>query len=159
MLAGKKARGDRQTESDLNRGVFRAMTDLEGKIAANMAGGNLSTALSNFIPFAQGAGELHYTSMAKAMLDYTCDLLHRDGTFREASDFLTNRRGSERVVKTGLQRASEIASTPMQAIDHLTSEVLTRARYLDNLGRGMKQQDALREAGRWAAGLMGAHHF
>lgn len=155
LLAGKKARGDRQTESDLNRGVFRAMTDLEGKIAANMAGGNLSTALSNFIPFAQGAGELHYTSMAKAMLDYTCDLLHRDGTFREASDFLTNRRGSERVVKTGLQRASEIASTPMQAIDHLTSEVLTRARYLDNLGRGMKQQDALREAGRWAAGLMG----
>ena len=155
LLAGKKARGDRQTESDLNRGVFRAMTDLEGKIAANMVGGNLSTALSNFIPFAQGAGELRYTSMAKAMLDYTCDLLHRDGTFREASDFLTNRRGSERVVKTGLQRASEIASTPMQAIDHLTSEVLTRARYLDNLGRGMKQQDALREAGRWAAGLMG----
>lgn len=155
LLAGKKARGDRQMESDLSRGMFRAMSDLEGKVAANMVGANLSTALSNFIPLTQGAGELRYSSMARAMLDYTYDLLKKDSMFRDTSDFLTNRRGSERVAKTRVQKASDLASIPVRAVDRMTSEVLTRARYIDNTKRGMNHQEALREADRWAAGLMG----
>ncbi len=155
LLAGKKARGDRQMESDLSRGMFRAMSDLEGKIAANMVGGNLSTALSNFIPLTQGAGELRYSSMARAMLDYTYDLLKKDSSFRDTSDFLTNRRGSDRIAKTRVQKASDLASIPVRAVDRMTSEVLTRARYIDNTKRGLNHQEALREADRWAAGLMG----
>lgn len=155
LLAGKKARGDRQMESDLSRGMFRAMSDLEGKIAANMVGGNLSTALSNFIPLTQGAGELRYSSMARAMLDYTYDLLKKDSMFRDTSDFLTNRRGSDRIAKTRVQKASDLASIPVRAVDRMTSEVLTRARYIDNTKRGLNHQEALREVDRWAAGLMG----
>lgn len=155
LLAGKKARGDRQMESDLSRGMFRAMSDLEGKVAANMVGGNLSTALSNFIPLTQSAGELRYSSMARAMLDYTYDLLKKDSMFRDTSDFLTNRRGSDRIAKTRVQKASDLASIPVRAVDRMTSEVLTRARYIDNTKRGLNHQEALREADRWAAGLMG----
>lgn len=155
LLAGKKARGDRQMESDLNRGMFRAMTDLESKVAANMTGANISTALSNIIPLTQGAGELHYSSMARAMIDYAYDLIRKNREFRDTSDFLTNRSGSERVVKTKVQRASDAASMLTRAIDHMTSEVLTRARYIDNTKRGMNQKDALKEADRWTAGLMG----
>lgn len=155
LLAGKKARGDRQMESDLSRGMFRAMSDLEGKVAANMVGANLSTALSNFIPLTQGAGELRYSSMARAMLDYTYDLLKKDSMFRDTSDFLTNRRGSDRIAKTRVQKASDLASIPVRAVDRMTSEVLTRARYIDNTKRGLNHQEALREADRWAAGLMG----
>lgn len=155
LLAGKKARGDRQMESDLNRGMFRAMTDLESKVAANMTGANISTALSNIIPLTQGAGELHYSSMARATIDYAYDLIHKDREFRDTSDFLTNRSGTERVVKTTVQRASDAASVLTRAIDHMTSEVLTRARYIDNTKRGMSQKDALKEADRWTAELMG----
>lgn len=155
LLAGKKARGDRQMESDLSRGMFRAMSDLEGKVAANMVGANLSTALSNFIPLTQGAGELRYSSMARAMLDYTYDLLKKDSMFRDTSDFLTNRRGSDRIAKTRVQKASDFASIPVRAVDRMTSEVLTRARYIDNTKRGLSHQEAMREADRWAAGLMG----
>ena len=155
LLAGKKARGDRQMESDLNRGMFRAMTDLESKVAANMTGANISTALSNIIPLTQGAGELHYSSMARATIDYAYDLIRKNREFRDTSDFLTNRSGSERVVKTKVQRASDAASMLTRAIDHMTSEVLTRARYIDNTKRGMNQKDALKEADRWTAGLMG----
>lgn len=155
LLAGKKARGDRQMESDLNRGMFRAMTDLESKVAANMTGANISTALSNLIPLTQGAGELHYSSMARATIDYAYDLIKKNREFRDASDFLTNRSGSERVVKTTVQRVSDKASVLTRAIDHMTSEVLTRARYIDNTKRGMSQKDALKEADRWTAGLMG----
>lgn len=155
LLAGKKARRDRQMESDLSRGMFRAMSDLEGKVAANMVGANLSTALSNFIPLTQGAGELRYSSMARAMLDYTYDLLKKDSMFRDTSDFLTNRRGSDRIAKTRVQKASDLASIPVRAVDRMTSEVLTRARYIDNTKRGLNHQEAMREADRWAAGLMG----
>lgn len=74
ILAGKKSRTDRSAEQMFGRGLYRAMSDVEGKVAANMVGGNLSTAISNFIPLAQGSGEVRYSSMMRAMLDYGADL-------------------------------------------------------------------------------------
>ena len=44
----------------------------------------------------------------------------------------------------------------MNAIDNLSSEVMVRARYLDNVEkRHMSTEAALLEADRWAAGLIG----
>lgn len=156
ILAGKKSRTDRSAEQMFGRGLYRAMSDVEGKIAANMVGGNLSTAISNFIPLAQGSGEVRYSSMMRAMLDYGADLAKKNPAFHEDSDFLTNRRGSERVIKTKLQKASDAAGWTMNAIDNLSSEVMVRARYLDNVEkRHMSTEAALQEADRWAAGLIG----
>ena len=156
ILAGKKSRTDRSAEQMFGRGLYRAMSDVEGKVAANMVGGNLSTAISNFIPLAQGSGEVRYSSMMRAMLDYGTDLAKKNPAFHEDSDFLTNRRGSERVIKTKLQKASDAAGWTMNAIDNLSSEVMVRARYLDNVEkRHMSTEAALREADRWAAGLIG----
>lgn len=156
ILAGKKSRTDRSAEQMFGRGLYRAMSDVEGKVAANMVGGNLSTAISNFIPLAQGSGEVRYSSMMRAMLDYGADLAKKNPAFHEDSDFLTNRRGSERVIKTKLQKASDAAGWTMNAIDNLSSEVMVRARYLDNVEkRHMSTEAALREADRWAAGLIG----
>ena len=156
ILAGKKSRTDRSAEQMFGRGLYRAMSDVEGKVAADMVGGNLSTAISNFIPLAQGSGEVRYSSMMRAMLDYGADLAKKNPAFHEDSDFLTNRRGSERVIKTKLQKASDAAGWTMNAIDNLSSEVMVRARYLDNVEkRHMSTEAALREADRWAAGLIG----
>ena len=156
ILAGKKSRTDRSAEQMFGRGLYRAMSDVEGKVAANMVGGNLSTAISNFIPLAQGSGEVRYSSMMRAMLDYGADLAKKNPAFHEDSDFLTNRRGSERVIKTKLQKASDAAGWTMNAIDNLSSEVMVRARYLDNVEkRHMSTEAALQEADRWAAGLIG----
>ena len=156
ILAGKKSRTDRSAEQMFGRGLYRAMSDVEGKVAADMVGGNLSTAISNFIPLAQGSGEVRYSSMMRAMLDYGADLAKRNPAFHEDSDFLTNRRGSERVIKTKLQKASDAAGWTMNAIDNLSSEVMVRARYLDNVEkRHMSTEAALQEADRWAAGLIG----
>ena len=156
ILAGKKSRTDRSAEQMFGRGLYRAMSDVEGKVAPNMVGGNLSTAISNFIPLAQGSGEVRYSSMMRAMLDYGADLAKKNPAFHEDSDFLTNRRGSERVIKTKLQKASDAAGWTMNAIDNLSSEVMVRARYLDNVEkRHMSTEAALQEADRWAAGLIG----
>ena len=156
ILAGKKSRTDRSAEQMFGRGLYRAMSDVEGKVAANMVGGNLSTAISNFILLAQGSGEVRYSSMMRAMLDYGADLAKKNPAFHEDSDFLTNRRGSERVIKTKLQKASDAAGWTMNAIDNLSSEVMVRARYLDNVEkRHMSTEAALQEADRWAAGLIG----
>lgn len=156
ILAGKKSRTDRSAEQMFGRGLYRAMSDVEGKVAADMVGGNLSTAISNFIPLAQGSGEVRYSSMMRAMLDYGTDLAQKNPAFHEDSDFLTNRRGSERVIKTKLQKASDAAGWTMNAIDNLSSEVMVRARYLDNVEkRHISTEAALREADRWAAGLIG----
>lgn len=153
ILAGKKSRTDRSAEQMFGRGLYRAMSDVEGKVAANMVGGNLSTALSNFIPLVQGAGEVRYSSIMSAILDCGSDVAQG---FDARSDFLTNRRGSERAVKTNLQKASDAASWAMNTVDNLASEIMVRARYIDNVEkRHMSTEAALQEADRWAAGLIG----
>ncbi len=154
LMAGKKATTDRSAEDMLNRNMYTTMRSLESRVAMNMTGANIGTAITNLIPLAQGSGELSAGSMAQATLQYGQSLVKQDSDFQDRSVFLTNRRGSAPVVRNGLEKAVEIAYTPMAAVDHVSTNILTRARYLDNLKRGKGEAAAMQEAGEWAAGLI-----
>lgn len=155
-LAGKKSAADRTTEHDLGRGFYRTVSDLETKIASNMVGFNISTAITNFIPLAQGKGELRSASMMRAIKEYLGDKFAGRTDYRDTSTFLTNRAGSEKVVKTGSQKLMDASGALMGVVDEFTSNVLHRARALDNMDRrGMSESEAIAEADNWTAGLMG----
>ena len=153
-LAGKKQLIDRAAEDELSRGFYRTVNDLETKTAVNLTGFNISTALSNLIALQQGGAELSAPAMARAALDYAGELAG-DTSFRDRSVFLTNRKGTERVYKTGLQKVQDIGGKPAQWVDDFTSGILTRARYYDNIRRGMMAAQAMQDADGWAARVMG----
>ncbi len=153
-LAGKKQLIDRAAEDELSRGFYRTVNDIETKTAVNLTGFNISTALSNFIAMQQGGAELSAPAMARAALDYAGELAG-DTSFRDRSTFLTNRKGTERVYKTGLQNVQDIGGKPAQWADDFTSGILTRARYYDNIRRGMADAQAMQDADGWAARVMG----
>lgn len=155
-MAGKKSAADRTTEHDLGRGFYRTVSDLETKIASNMVGFNISTAITNFIPLAQGKGELRSASMMRAIKEYLGDKFAERTDYRDTSTFLTNRAGSEKVVKSGSQKLMDASGALMGVVDEFTSNVLHRARALDNMDRrGMSESEAIAEADNWTAGLMG----
>lgn len=155
-LAGKKSAADRKTEHGVGRGFYRAVSDIETKVASNMVGFNVSTAFTNFIPLAQGKGELRGTSMMRAMTEFLGEKIQGRTDYRDDSTFLTNRAGSEKVVKTGGEKLMDASGVLMGAVDEFTSNVLHRARVKDNVEvHNMRYEDAVAEADSWTAGLMG----
>lgn len=152
-LAGKKSRADRGWEDMLGRQMYNVARNVEGRVAANMIAANPGSWITNFIPITQTTGEISTPNLLRAMRDTVTSAIKDDG-FEDASAFLTNRRGTERLTQTATQRASEIMGKPMECIDMLTSNVVVRGKYLENIQHGMDTQSAFEYADRFAANLM-----
>ncbi|RJW34957.1 hypothetical protein [Ruthenibacterium lactatiformans] len=152
-LAGKKSIHDRGVEADAGRGIYQMMSNLENRVAANMVAVNPGSWLTNFIPITQASAECSTGSLVRAARE-TAKAYYKDDGFADTSVFLTNRRGSSPLSMTKLQKLSETLTKPMAYIDDFTSNVVTRAKYYDNIKAGMDASSAMQEADRYAANLM-----
>ena len=152
-LAGKKARADRGWEEMIGRQMYTVAKNIEGRVAANMIAMNPGSWITNFIPITQAGGEVSTANLIKAMRDTVKSAVKDDG-FTDGSVFLTNREGTQFLDRTLTRKISDIAGMPMEAIDHFTSNVVTRAKYLQNIQNGMDVQEAFDNADAFAANLM-----
>lgn len=154
ILAGKRSMRDRSAEQEFGRGMYNLVKRWESRVAANMVAINPGSWLTNFSPLVQGGAVIKQRDMLMAMVD-TLKAVKNDDGFRSRSDFLTNRFADDSLVDAGLgEKLSKTLSTPMEKIDRLTSEILVRARYAQNLKKGLSETDALHEADMFTAGLM-----
>lgn len=159
ILANKKSSGDRQTEKDLNRKMYTIMQEIEGKIASNLIGGNLSVSLTNFAPLFQAMGTTELGNILIGMVQTAQNdikaFTNKNDNFADMSDFLTSRRGNEQLQKqTVKQNISNVAGIPMQVIDNYVSESIVRAKYRENIKKGMDNDAALKAADTYARNLM-----
>lgn len=152
-LAGKKARADRGWEEMIGRQMYTVAKNVEGRVAANMIAMNPGSWITNFIPITQAGGEVSTANLIKAMRDTVKSAVKDDG-FTDGSVFLTNREGTQFLDRTLTRKISDIAGMPMEAIDHFASNVVTRAKYLQNIQDGMGLQEAFDNADTFAANLM-----
>ncbi len=153
LLANKKSRADRNMEQALGRRMYNVMKGLEGRVAANMVAVNPASWLTNFVPITQGWGSLDTRSLLGGMWD-TLRAYRSPDAVADRSTFLTNRRGSDPIVKTWKQELSGKLSAPMEYIDQFTAGTLVRGRYSQNLRRGMSEEAAIEDADAWTASLM-----
>lgn len=173
LLANKKSRHDRSVETDAGRAVYNLVKTLEGLVAANMVSINISSWLTNFIPLAQGNALLGRGRLLKGMWDTLKSYIESDEIV-DRSTFLTNRRGSDPLVQNWQRgemaasgtartiqkigqsggRFGNFASKGMELIDNFVSDSLVRARYAQNLAKGMSENTAMDEADAWVAGVM-----
>lgn len=169
LLANKRSRADRDMEQRLGRNAYNLAKRFESRVAANMVAINPGSWLTNFIPLTQGWTTTNSKYMLQGMWDALRSFKADDG-FANRSDFLTNRRGSDPLVKMWEQsskaptawqkvnavsgRAGEILSSPMEYIDQFTAGSLVRARFKQNVAKGMSEDAALTEADAWASGIM-----
>lgn len=173
LLANKKSLHDRPVEKDLHRKFYNLMKTLEGRVAANMVSINPASWITNLIPLTQGWAGVRNTDILRGMWDTLRGMNKHDGVV-ERSTFLTNRRGSDPLVKAWEQgampektlqrffrqidkaagKAGDKLSSPMELFDSFTSESLIRARYAQNLRKGLSEQNAMDEADAWVAGVM-----
>ena len=167
LLAGKKSFNDRNAERFLGRGLYDFGKKMEQRIAANMVAFNPGSWISNFIPLVQSGAVLSKGDLIRGMQETLAACKEDDG-FIARSTFLTNRIGSERMVKTAATLSSKLDKfnyklgelqdwlpDGMSAIDMFTAQTIVRARYNENIGKGMSQETAMQEADDFAARLMG----
>lgn len=151
-LAGKKSLEDRTMEHNLGRGIYNVTKNVQSRVSANMVGANISSALTNFIPLTQATSVIDTKNLLQATYDTLKNAIKSDG-FAEQSDFLTNRRGSDKLYKTVTDKLAG-ATNLMSLFDNITSEVINRGRYYQNVSNGMSEADARTEADQMSGKIM-----
>lgn len=173
LLANKKSRHDRNSETDWSRGVYNFTRAVGSRVAANMVAINPASWLTNFVPLTQGWAGIGSGDMLKGMWQTLKSIKEDDGIISK-SVFLTNRQGSDPIVKAYEQgpepensrqrvtktarvafgRIGDTLSSPMEYIDQFVAGSLIRARYNQNLGKGMSEAAAMADADAFTANVM-----
>lgn len=153
ILAGKKSLWDRPAESDFGRRLYSISKAISGRVSSNQTGYNYNTVLTNLIPGVQGLVSIKKQNYARALWEEGKNIWNNDG-FEDRSAFLTNRRGTQALVRNNWNKVKDGGHWMMENFDLFTANVLTRGKYYDNLDAGMSEAKAMREADKWAASLM-----
>lgn len=153
-LANKKSSMDREMEDMFNRKAYSTLTNLNNRINANMVVGSLSSALTNFIPMVQSWHQVSPVYTVRGLRDMVRSAIKDDGMITR-SDFLTNRLiEEEKLYKTGWDKASDKGAILMNVIDNITSQTVWRSKYLQNLGEGMSESAAIKDADQFSKNLI-----
>lgn len=153
LLANKKSRYDRAIEAAMERRVYTFLKAWEARVGANMIAGNLTSALTNFIPLTQAGAQMDRFALLNGMWN-TLQSYRADDGMVGMSTFLTNRRGSDPLVQTWSQKASGVLGKPMEWIDGFVSESIVRGAYYQNIKRGMSTAEAMNQADAFGASVM-----
>lgn len=160
ILANKKSFADRDMERTIGRNAYTSMSNIEGIIASNTIGANASVSLTNFAPIAQALATTKGRYLVKASMEVLANDIksltgNKDTSFVESSDFLVNRFGTDSISRQKFSdKIKNIAFKPMEIVDNFTSEVIVRAKYYENLSKGMSEDVALAKADKDAGKIM-----
>lgn len=153
LLAGKKSRLDRGMEKLMGRRFYNVMKKFESRVGANMVAANVGSALTNFIPITQAWSQVSTADVLRGMWDTLKNYKTADG-LDSASTFINNRSGYRRLAMRTMDKVSAGAGWMMESIDTFTTGSVVRARYYQNLRRGMSETSAMQEADQFASGVM-----
>jgi len=153
-LANKKSFHDRSMEQTLGRDTYSIMNNISSRVSANMVGANISSALTNFIPITQAWSQISTKNLMKGMAESIKASIKDDG-FANNSVYLTNRtKQADKLYKTTIDKINDKLGIPFEAVDSFTSNTIVRAKYLDNIEKGMSEQAAMENADEFAKDVM-----
>ncbi len=153
-LANKKDIHDRGWEKSVDRGIYNTMNALQSRVAANMVGLNISSAMTNFIPITQAWSSIDTKNMGNAVKSTMQSFIKDDG-FTDKSVFLTNRnKQADRLFRTKLDKIADASGILFKTVDTFTSNVIVRGKYNENIAKGMSESEAMLNADKFADGVM-----
>lgn len=153
-LANKKSEADRSIEQSAGRSIYSTVNAIENRFGANAVGLNIGSAITNFIPITQAYSQVSTKNMGRAIIDTVKSYANNDG-FVDKSAFLTSRLNqSEKLYKTSLEKISDKTSFLFNAIDEVTSNIVVRGKYLENIQNGMSEVEAIKNADQFARNVI-----
>ncbi len=155
LLAGKKHPFDRPLETQLlGRKAYKAINEIENRVAGNMVAANIGSAMTNFIPITQGMSNMRLSSNLKGLGEALISMSKGEmDELTKKSAFLATREGTEQLYKTTMRKISDVAGKPMEWADKFSTQAVWRSRYYDNIAKGMAEEAAIKNADEFARGL------
>lgn len=153
-IAGKKNKIDRSVESAFGRKVFSFLDTTRKQVGANMIGLNVASSLTNLISPIQALAKTNKIAMLKGTGDTIKNIFIKDN-FAENNKFLVNRIGTDMISKNAWQKIQDAGYVFMKGVDWFSSNLITRSKYYELRAKGMSEQKASDEAGKFAARIMG----
>ena len=163
LMAGKTALGDRWLESKVGRRGITFIKALNSQVAKNMIGFNLSSSLTNFVSTTQAAAKANKYDVIKAFAQTVSNKIkgtygQGDG-FAEKNSAIVRRKGQDKFYKKPWEKASDMGFIFMSAIDDISTEFIVRTKYNELTRKGMSEDQAHTEAGKWAMRILGDRSY
>ena len=154
ILAGKKNSLDRAVEQATNRNIYSVMTNVQNRMSANMVLANVRSALTNFIPITQSWAQVSPMRSLQATKDTIANAIKEDGIINK-STFLTNRlKNPDNLYRTNWDKIMDGAGIMFEVVDNISSQVIWRSKYNQNLANGMSESEAIKNADQFAENVM-----
>lgn len=153
-IAGKKNKLDRSFETMIGRKVFSFLDGTRKQTGANMIGFNASSTLTNFIAPIQAMAKTNKLAVAKGTADTIKNIFIKDN-FAEKNSFLTSRMGTDMLSKTAWQKIQDAGFVFMKGTDWFAANQIVRSKYYELRSKGMSEEQAHAESGKFAARIMG----
>lgn len=154
IVAGKQSLADRGLEYGGGRDILNVGSRLMRAFSAANVAGNLSSVLNQSAQLPLIQQQLG-SYLERAMFD-----MARGGTakdhFAERSDFLTDKRGVEKLTVDGYEAFISSLFKPAEMMDRLVSTLAVRGKYLQALDQGMDMDEAMKEADDFGRRVMGS---
>ena len=139
------------------------MNTLNSQVAKNMIGFNLSSSLTNFVSVTQAAAKASKYDVIKAFSQTVSNKLKgiagKSDGFAEKNSAIVRRKGQEKFYKKWWEKASDKGFIFMSAIDDVSTEFIVRTKYNELIRKGMSEDKAHDEAGKWAMRILGDRSF
>ena len=153
-MAGKKNKLDRAIEDAFDRAGFSVLDTIRKQVGSNMIGFNLSSSLTNLVSPIQAMAKTDKLAVAKGTADTVKNIFVKDD-FMEKNSFLTARMGTDMLSKTPWAKMQDAGYIFMKGMDWFSSNQIVRSKYYELLSKGMTEEQAHAEAGKFAARIMG----
>jgi len=156
LLAGKKAQFDRAFESVFGRPFYGVIRFIQSRTSANMIAGNVSSALTNFIPFTQSFATTEKLSATKGIFEglispFVKDFNKIDGV---KSELLTRRYPADKIALSFLGKSEKFAGTLFKSIDQFTAKSILAGKYYEGIKKGLGKEKAMKEADNYTSRIL-----
>lgn len=154
IVAGKQSMADRGIEYGGGRNALNMGSKLMRLFASANVAANLSSALNQTaqVPLIQQQLGKY---MERAMWDMARGTTAKEN-FAERSDFLTDKRGVEKLTTDNAEKFISTLFKPAEMMDRMVSTLAVRGRYLQALDQGMTMEQAMKEADDFGRRVMGS---
>lgn len=154
ILANKKNSLDRTAEQMTNRKIYNVMQNVQNRTSANMVLANIRSALTNFIPITQSWAQVSPLRSLQATKDVIANAIKDDGMV-DKSTFLTNRlREADKLYQSNWDKVLDKAGIMFEVIDNISSQVIWRSKYNQNIANHMTEEQAIANADQFAENVM-----
>lgn len=159
VLAGKTSLADRGLEGIIGRRGITTLNTINSQVGKNMVGFNLSSSLTNLVSAVQAFAKTNKYDSMKALSQTIYNRINsingKSDGFVENDPTMIRRKGAQKLSRTPFDVISDVSYGLMSGVDSISSEFIIRAKYNELTRKGMGDEQAHIEAGKWASRILG----